>query len=87
MRCDLCEGNHANGFYHMPYSSHSAKVNYMGNQGRQQLFNNSFPNFNQGWRQNNSNFGGKQDEASRSGGHHQQFPPLYERVNKLKEKF
>jgi len=49
--------------------------------------NNPFPNFNKRWRQNNANFGGKQDEASGSGGHQQQFPPLYESVTKLQETF
>jgi len=57
----------------------------MGNQGRQQFSNNPFPNFNQGWRQNNANFRGKQDRTLGSGGHQKQFPPLYERINKLEE--
>ncbi|KAG2381148.1 uncharacterized protein HKW66_Vig0254650 [Vigna angularis] len=52
MRCDFCGDDHPNGHCQVPGSSQSEEVNYMGNQGRQNFFNNSFPNpANQGWRQ------------------------------------
>ncbi|XP_052723859.1 uncharacterized protein LOC128193791 [Vigna angularis] len=52
MRCDFCGDDHPNGHCQVPGSSQSEEVNYMGNQGRQNFFNNPFPNpANQGWRQ------------------------------------
>ncbi|XP_017428892.1 uncharacterized protein LOC108336962 [Vigna angularis] len=52
MRCDFCGDNHPNGHCQVPSSSQPEEVNYMENQGRQNFFNNPFPNpSNQGWRQ------------------------------------
>jgi len=55
------------------YSSQSEKVNYIKNQGKSQFSNNSYPNFyNQGWRQNNVNYGKRQEHGTLSNRLHQQ---------------
>ncbi|XP_014506411.1 uncharacterized protein LOC106766175 [Vigna radiata var. radiata] len=52
MRCDFCGDNHLNGHCQVPSGSQPKEINYTGNQGRQNFFNNTFPNpSNQGWRQ------------------------------------
>jgi len=79
--CDICGGNHFDGFCQMLSSSLNAEVNYIGNQGRPQFYNIHFPNsFNQGCKQNYSG-------ASESGSQQQQHLPTHERSTKLKKLF
>ncbi|XP_020205130.1 uncharacterized protein LOC109790395 [Cajanus cajan] len=89
MRCDFCGGDHSNGNCQAPSGSQGEEVNYMGNQGRQNFSNNPYPSsYNQGWRNNNAQFGGKQDMGASSSRLHspqQQHPPLYERTTKLED--
>ena len=75
LRCDLCGGEHSNGFCQEPTSSHE-EVQYMGNQGRQ---GNQFIPQPQGWR-NNGNF-----NNAGSSNRPPQNPPLYERTSKLED--
>ncbi|XP_020203761.1 uncharacterized protein LOC109789258 [Cajanus cajan] len=89
MRCDFCGGDHSNGYCQVPSGSQGEEVNYMGNQGRQNFPHNPYPSsYNQGWRNNSAQFGGKQDMGASSSRLHppqQQHPPLYERTTKLED--
>ncbi|KAG2390576.1 uncharacterized protein HKW66_Vig0220180 [Vigna angularis] len=81
MRCDFCGDSHPNGHCQAPSSSQHEEVNDMGNQGRQNFFNNHFPNpSNQGWRQ--------AQEASSSRNLYQpaqHYPPQSDRTSKLED--
>jgi len=69
MRYNFCEGNHSNGYFQVSSGSQSEEVNYIGNQGHQQFSSNPYPiAYNQGCRQNNTNYGGRQKHGASSSG-------------------
>ena len=91
LRCDFCGGNHVNGncSQQTAVGTTTEEVQYMGNSGRQNGEQGSFPNnAPQGWRNPpNQPWGWKQDtgNSGRQLMFQQQQPTLYERTSNLEE--
>ncbi|XP_017441057.1 uncharacterized protein LOC108346488 [Vigna angularis] len=84
MICDFCGDNHPNGHCQVPSSSQPEEVNYMGNQARQNFFNNPFLNpSNQGWRQAQGASSSRNSYEPTQPAQH--YPSQNDRTSKLEE--